>query len=198
MIDKSMKPRIPTMNDILRKWCSEMSHVGKVTVLVFWRKGWILLLAPCVLLLALSDYGYVYIVTRSEDPYADATSSRVLKRLTCDTADCKDHWRDTFRIRWRRVLLLCTRERSMIVSCSWRHCGDGRPSGPLYVREGPSVVIAWVIVFMHYIGILIQLPCRRVTFYYVISAKRCYTRKVHALHTLLYYTCILLVKGYPN
>ena len=31
IIDKSMKPRIPTVNDILRNWRRETSHVGKFT-----------------------------------------------------------------------------------------------------------------------------------------------------------------------
>ena len=37
----------------------------------------------------------------------------------------------------------------------------------------------------------IKLPCRRVTFYYVTLANRCYTRKVYALHILLsiIYSC---------
>ena len=49
IIDKSMKPRIPTVNGFLRKWRSETPHVGKVTILLFQRNAWILLhvLAPC-------------------------------------------------------------------------------------------------------------------------------------------------------
>ena len=56
-----MKPRIPTVNDILRKWRSKTSHVGKFTILLFRRNAWILLhvLAHCVLLFALSDHGYI-------------------------------------------------------------------------------------------------------------------------------------------
>ena len=32
-----MQPHIPTVNDILRKWRSETSHVGKATILLFQR-----------------------------------------------------------------------------------------------------------------------------------------------------------------
>ena len=50
-------------------------------------------------------------------------------------------------------------------------------------------------VSMHCVGILIWLPCRCLTFYYVIFAKRCNTSKVYALNTLIYY---ILLTVYIN
>ena len=49
---------------------------------------------------------------------------------------------------------------------------------------------------MYYVGILIQLPCRYVTFCCVILAKRCYTRKVYALHTLIYYILLVISRSH--
>ena len=42
--DKSMQPRIPTVNGIFLKWHSNTSHVGMVMVLKVLRNAWILLL----------------------------------------------------------------------------------------------------------------------------------------------------------
>ena len=64
IIDKSMKPRIPSVNDIFRKWRSETSHVGKVKIL-FQRNAWILLhvLALCVLCALRSNFNIVTMPT---------------------------------------------------------------------------------------------------------------------------------------
>ena len=35
--DKSVQPRIPTVNHILQKWCSKTSRVGMVTIILFLR-----------------------------------------------------------------------------------------------------------------------------------------------------------------
>ena len=39
--DKSVQPRIRTVNHILQKWRSKTSHVGMVTIILFLRNAWI-------------------------------------------------------------------------------------------------------------------------------------------------------------
>ena len=43
--DKSVQPRILTVNDFLQKWRSKTSRMGMVTILLFLRNAWIQLLA---------------------------------------------------------------------------------------------------------------------------------------------------------
>ena len=59
-----------------------------------------------------------------------------------------------------------------------------RHKGPLRLVGGRTRII----VFIRYVRILIQLPCPRVTFYYVILEKRSYTREVRSctLLSLMY------------
>ena len=43
--DESMQSHIPTVNNILQKWCSKTSRVGMATILLFLHNAWIQLLA---------------------------------------------------------------------------------------------------------------------------------------------------------
>ena len=63
-----------------------------------------------------------------------------------------------------------------------------RHKGPLRQVGGRTRII----VFIRYVRILIQLPCPRVMFYYVILEKRSYTHKDTWLHTLISYVLLLV------
>ena len=165
-----MKPCIPTVNDILRKWRSKTSHVGKVTILLFWRHTWILLLVSCVLLLALRKRSRE---TFTQTPWAhnctsvrfggDISVGSVIYTFNSPSREtvCEGVGEGTFAMEYLRRATFRAAVRSL---------------GATFRATVLLAVVPRVIVFMHYVEILIQLPCRRVTFYYVILEKWCYTR----------------------
>ena len=164
-----MKPRIPTVNDIFQKWHSKTSHVAKVTIVLFLRNPWILLhvLAPCVLLLALSDYAFVlWQVTKTLTRTQWVVLIFEQAYQACDRADFKKgKWKlpsgfvgKDFRCHVREI------ERLTITSSSQKDCGNGRPSGQLYVRVRGATLRA-----MHYVGILIRLYYHADVWYFATS-----------------------------
>ena len=154
-IDKSMKPRIHTVNDILRKWRSETSHVGKVTIWLFQRNAWILLhvhvLAPWVLLLALSDRGYILwhvsktlTMTRWVLEFRRGLPSMWSGRLQWRSVEC---YLQDLLDRISAASYVRTFDDRVVF---WRHCENGWLSGPLYVCDWGATFRA-----MHYVVILI-------------------------------------------
>ena len=145
-----------------------------ITILLFQRNAWLLLhvVAHCVLLFALNDRGYVLW-------HVAKTPTRTQKVLEFRRNLSSMWWGNLQRL--VESYLQASLERISAAARTWarltiawrsrRHGGHGRPSGPLYVRDRGATFRA-----MYYVGILIQLPCRGVTFYYVIFAKRCNRR----------------------
>ena len=177
-----MKLCIPTLNDMFGKWRSKMSHVGKVMIVLFWHNAWILLLAPCMLLLTLiSDCAYVL-----RGPLRGCDEAY----QACDKADCKDDlWRVTLWIHWRWFMLPRTWEHLTIVSRSRTHYRAT-------VRSQRTTFRATVMIIGPSPSVSIYALCRNVNTVNMLTcdvilchfSKICYTGKVCANQWQVTYT----------
>ena len=125
--------------------------------------------------------------TYSEDPYADAT--RLTKHSIGQIAKISGELPAGFA-----GDDFCCRVREN----AWQSRRvQGDIAGPLYVRKGRpsepplpywSGVVPRIIVPMHYVGMLIQLPCQRVTFYCHFRKMMLYTKSIRVAYSYLLYT----------